>query len=77
MTIRPIKLDKRNFLSCFDLKTEEIIHILELSQSFKKKEFPNASRIAYNSFSLPVGPHIKKKDISYMINSIKNILNTK
>ena len=44
---------------------------------YKKKEFPNASRIAYNSFSLPVGPHIKKKDISYMINSIKNILNTK
>ena len=44
---------------------------------YKKKEFPNASRIAYNSFSLPVCPHIKKKDISYMINSIKNILNTK
>ena len=44
---------------------------------YKKKEFPNASRIAYNSFSLPVGPHIKKKDISYMIKSIKNILNTK
>ena len=44
---------------------------------YNKKEFPNATRIAYNSFSLPVGPHIKKKDIYFMVKSIKKILNLK
>ncbi len=41
---------------------------------YQKNEFPNASRIAYNSFSLPVGPHIKSKEINFMIKSIKDIL---
>ena len=45
--------------------------------NYNKKEFQNATRIAYNSFSLPVGPHIKKKDIYFIVKSIKKILNLK
>ncbi len=43
---------------------------------FKKKQFPCASVISDNSFSLPLGPHIKEKDIEYMVVNLKKILKT-
>ena len=36
--LKPKKIENQKILSCFDLKTEEIYHILELSQSLKKKD---------------------------------------
>ena len=35
---KPIKLVNKNFLSCFDISTEEFIHILELARCFKNKD---------------------------------------
>ncbi len=37
--IRLNTLDKKNFLSSLDLSTNEIIHILDLAENFKNKEF--------------------------------------
>jgi len=43
--LKPIKLNKNNFISSLDMKTEEVIHILELAKNFKEKsldiEFKN------------------------------------
>ncbi len=36
--IKPYKLSNKNFLSSLDVSTEEVIHILELAKSFKKKD---------------------------------------
>ena len=36
--LKPKKLAKNNFLSSFDLSKEEVIHILDLAESFKKKD---------------------------------------
>ncbi len=36
--IKPNKLVNRNFLSSLDMSTEEVIHVLELAGSFKKKK---------------------------------------
>ena len=46
---------------------------------YKKKykinanKFPNASIMSYRSINLPVGPHLKKKDLIYIISKIKNV----
>jgi len=36
--LKPIKLDKNNFLSSLDLSTDEVFHILELANNFKNKK---------------------------------------
>ncbi len=36
---RPIKLANKNFLSSLDMSTEEVIHVLELANYFKSKDF--------------------------------------
>lgn len=41
---------------------------------YSKNSFLNSSRIAYNSISFPIAPHIKLKDIDYMVKQIKNII---
>jgi perosamine synthetase len=40
---------------------------------FKDGSFPVASWISYNSIALPVGPHVNKSDIDYIIETIKTI----
>tara|TARA_B100000212_G_scaffold27543_1_gene18221 strand:- start:5290 stop:6213 length:924 start_codon:yes stop_codon:yes gene_type:complete len=35
---KPIKLAKKNFLSCLDISTEEVHYILELAKRFKNKD---------------------------------------
>ena len=35
----PRKLENENFLSSFDMSTQEILHILELAKNFKNKDF--------------------------------------
>ena len=42
--------------------------------SIKNENFKNAMKISYNSITLPVGPHIKSKDIKFMYNNIKKIV---
>ncbi len=39
----------------------------------KSKMFPNASIMSYRSINLPVGPHLKKKDLYYIVKTIKKI----
>ncbi len=39
MTIKPKKLKNKSFLSAFDISNQEFIHILELAEKFKNKEF--------------------------------------
>ena len=41
---------------------------------YKAKEFKNAEIISDNSIALPVGPHITEKNINYIFNQLKNIL---
>ena len=41
---------------------------------YSKNSFFNSSRIAYNSISFPIAPHIKFKDINYMTKQIKKII---
>ena len=36
--LKPSKLANKNFLSCLDLSSEEVLHILELGEKFKNKE---------------------------------------
>tara|TARA_Y100000816_G_scaffold292517_1_gene288244 strand:+ start:6875 stop:8020 length:1146 start_codon:yes stop_codon:yes gene_type:complete len=44
---------------------------------YKRKEFPNACEISYKSIALPVGPHLKIKDMDYISNCLNNIINEK
>ena len=36
--LKPIKLANKNFLSCLDITTAELVHILELAKNFKNKK---------------------------------------
>jgi dTDP-4-amino-4,6-dideoxygalactose transaminase len=39
---------------------------------YREKDFPVASWISESSIALPVGPHLDKEDMEYIINSVKN-----
>ena len=41
---------------------------------YKKNHFLNASEISDYSISLPVGPHLDKKDLIYLANNLKSIV---
>jgi perosamine synthetase len=47
---------------------------------YKKKynlnnnKFLNASNISYNSFNLPIGPHLTKKNLEYIVYTLKKII---
>ena len=41
---------------------------------YKKDYFLNASEISDYSISLPVGPHLNKKDLLYLANNLKSII---
>ena len=41
---------------------------------FISKNFLNAIEISDSSISLPVGPHLKKKDLNYIIKNLKTII---
>ena len=43
--------------------------------SYNPKNFKNASEISDHSLSLPVGPHLDKKKISFIVNKLKYIVN--
>ena len=51
-----------------------LLNYYKKKYKFKKFFFKNACKIAYNSISFPVGPHITKKNISYMSNKIKELI---
>ncbi len=51
-----------------------LLNYYKKKYKYSKREFFNASRIAYNSISFPIAPHIKFKDIDYMAKKIKNII---
>ena len=42
---------------------------------YNPKNFKNASEISDHSLSLPVGPHLDKKKISFIVNKLKYIVN--
>ena len=42
--------------------------------NFKSSEFLNSKKIAYNSISFPIAPHVKSKDIQYISSVIKNLI---
>ena len=41
---------------------------------FKKKQFLNAEVISDKSISIPLGPHLKTKDLNHIVNTLKKIL---
>ena len=41
---------------------------------YQEDSFPVASQISYDSIALPVGQHIKLKDIKYIIENLKNAI---
>ena len=51
-----------------------LLNYYKKKYKYNAKEFTNSMRIAYNSISFPVGPHINSKDINYMSNTIKNLV---
>lgn len=40
----------------------------------REGSWPNAERIAYRSICLPVGPHLSKRHIAYMIGTVRELL---
>jgi len=40
----------------------------------KKNDYQNACKIAYNSITFPVGPHVTKKNIMYIVYKIKELI---
>ncbi len=42
--------------------------------NYKLKTFKNANRIAYNSISFSIAPHIKNKDVKHMSTVIQNLI---
>lgn len=42
---------------------------------YKKNQFKNAEFISDKSISLPLGPHLTKKNLDHIVNSLKKILN--
>ena len=51
-----------------------LLNYYKKKYKYNSKEFKNSMRIAYNSISFPVGPHINKKDIHHMSKTIKNLI---
>ena len=51
-----------------------LLNYYKKKYKYNSKEFKNSMRIAYNSISFPVGPHISKKDIHHMSKTIKNLI---
>ena len=41
---------------------------------YKKKQFLNAEAISDRSISIPLGPHLKTKDLNHIVNTLKKIL---
>ena len=39
-----------------------------------KRKFSNACKIAYNSITFPIGPHISRKNILYMSKKINDLI---
>ena len=42
--------------------------------NYKFQSFRNSNRIAYNSISFSIAPHIKNQDIEHMSEEIKNLI---
>ena len=51
-----------------------LLNYYKTKYNYKKNFFKNSCKIAYNSITFPVGPHITKKNISYMSNKIKELI---
>ena len=51
-----------------------LLNYYKKKYKYKNKDFYNSSRIAYDSITLPVGPHIIKKDIIHMVKTIEKII---
>ena len=41
---------------------------------YKKSEFKNAEKFSYRSVALPLGTHLKQKDLNLIVNSINKVL---
>ena len=57
------------------LYKQEVIQNLKIqsSQNYKKFNLPNAEKLAGNIFGLPNHHDLKKKDLDYIVESIRNI----
>ena len=42
--------------------------------NLNRNDFLNASKISYNSFNLPIGPHITKKNLEYIVYTIEKTI---
>ena len=51
-----------------------LLNFYKRKYKYKVKDFKNSCRIAYNSISFPVAPHVNFKDIDYMSQLIKKII---
>ena len=40
----------------------------------RTKVFPKASRLAYESIALPVGPHLNEEDMMYIGEKLKKVI---
>ena len=77
-----ISVSDKNNIGLFAKELKNFnVDIISTGNTFKElkkykinaKKFPNASIMSYRSINLPVGPHLKKKDLIYIISKIKNV----
>lgn len=70
-----LKMKKKGIqLSIYYPHPVPMLNYYRKKYKYSKDNFLNASRIAYNSISFPIAPHIKFKEIDYMVKQIKNII---
>ena len=41
---------------------------------YRDGEFPNAEAICYNSITIPIGPHLERKHVAYMVQTLRDVL---
>ena len=51
-----------------------LLNYYKKKYNYKKQNFKNACRIAYNSISFPIAPHISFKEINHMAKEIKELI---
>jgi len=50
------------------------IHLMPYYKQFMRNQLPNTEKVAGQVFSLPVHPGVTTKEVSYVVNSVKQVL---
>ena len=48
--------------------------IYKKKYKLSKKNFHNSAKISYQSFNLPIGPHVKRRELDYIVYTLKKVV---